>query len=373
MKINTQDNGRIHKRELSVDDQVVSWLTLIDYQMRIGMSQVRMGGIAGVGTKEDQRMKGYSSKLLHDTNSYMLDEGYDVAFLFGIPDYYYKFGYSVCQAEPVFTFPVKEAPFIHVTSDIFQIRDASKPDVDSILDLYNKNNIERTQSIVRFTEYFDGISKGSSYGVPADTLVVTDASEEFIGYIALDKSEDKVNVVEVESSDRSAFPMMLKHLTDIAESRGCENITFYIPYDHPFIEYIRRFNCSLNTNYNRCQGAMMRIINQDSLFRKLQNVLIARLNESICYSGDKVELRFKTELGTTVLRIDDGVVYVESESSTGCLIEMPQSKLSQLIAGYRSIYDLMIDEDVTVEGNITYFINTLFPKTEPYTWRADHF
>jgi predicted acetyltransferase len=68
----------------------------IDLPMRIGDAVIRMAGIGDVYTEREHRMKGYMRYLYEDTLTYMTEEGYDVSMLFGIPDFYTKFGYAVC-------------------------------------------------------------------------------------------------------------------------------------------------------------------------------------------------------------------------------------------------------------------------------------
>ena len=59
MKINRvfqTENVRVEQWVLRLsikDEEWVSWLGLIEYQMQFGSAQLKMGGICGVGTKEE--------------------------------------------------------------------------------------------------------------------------------------------------------------------------------------------------------------------------------------------------------------------------------------------------------------------------------
>ncbi|MHB1458207.1 MAG: GNAT family N-acetyltransferase, partial [Armatimonadota bacterium] len=164
MEIHTTDNGRNHFRELIVDERSVSNLTLIDYTVRIGSARLRMGGIAGVGTLEDCRKKGYSRSVLEDTTSYMKQLGYDVALLFGIPDYYHKFGYAVCLSEPSFILNTAQMLNLEV-NDTFVFSPADESDILKMMHLYNDVNVSPNLSIVRFPEFFKEFTKGSRWGL----------------------------------------------------------------------------------------------------------------------------------------------------------------------------------------------------------------
>ena len=51
------------------DEQDISRLWLHEYRMRFGTAQLKMGGIAGVGTIEEHRNKGYSRHVMEDSTA----------------------------------------------------------------------------------------------------------------------------------------------------------------------------------------------------------------------------------------------------------------------------------------------------------------
>src|SRR5579883_1559713 len=85
-----------NKRVLRVEGQVVSCLTIIDASCWIGGAPVRMGGIAGVATRMEERRKGYAGQLLLDTARLLETRGYALSGLFPFSyDYYRKFGWEL--------------------------------------------------------------------------------------------------------------------------------------------------------------------------------------------------------------------------------------------------------------------------------------
>lgn len=371
MGIQTKDNGRNHFRELIVGERSVSNLTLIDYTVRIGSAWLRMGGIAGVGTLEDCRNKGFSRSVLEDTTSYMKQEGYDVALLFGIPDYYHKFGYAVCLSEPSFTLDTAQMLNLQV-DDSHTFSPADESDILMMMHLYNEVNVRRSLSIVRFPEHFKGFTKGSRWGLPAETVVVKSLDGIFLGYVVFDAVEDGMIVIEVECVDPGAFKSILRYLAQRAETKNMPGIKFMMPQMHPFSVYCRQFDCSVNITYNRCQGGMGRIINQNTMFVKLRDELSRRIRCSE-YEGYTGTILISTDIGETVLSFLDGEVRVVCASDSDNSLEIPQSKLMQLVTGYRPIRDLMADDEVTLTGDVAGILDALFPIDEPYTWLADHF
>ncbi|MGC8862303.1 MAG: GNAT family N-acetyltransferase [Armatimonadota bacterium] len=372
MEIATNVEGARRYRSLLADGKKVSWLTVIDHRMRIGSAVVRMGGIAGVGTEPAERMKGYCRRLMEDSIAYMRDEGFDVSLLFGIPDFYPRFGYAVCGRASVVTMATRDAERAGSSLGPFEIRPYSGDDLDSLIDLYNQANHSRTGTVVRERPQFEGIRKGSRWGTDAEVIVLVDKAGRFAGYAAFDKNDVDLIVTEVEAVDPAAFPNVLYEFARLAIERRTGSIAMYLPPDHPFAEFCHRYECKVTLEYRRCGGAMMRIISQDSLFGKISGELAARIADSR-FARDSVRLGLHTDLGDTCLEIEAGNVTPRPGTSAGDYIELPQSRLAQLVMGYRSARDLMTEPDVSFHGNALSLAEVLFPKQNAYVWAADHF
>jgi predicted acetyltransferase len=372
MRIKTRDEGSHHIRELWIDNEMVSFLTVIDHQMRIGSAQVRMGGIGGVETKKKHRKKGYMRTLMEDTIAYMKQEGYDVSMLFGISNFYTKFGYAVCLPSHKCTLATRDAEAAKKDAGDHTIRNIEKEDLASVLALYNANNVRRTCSIVRTKEVFSGFRRGSRYGRPADRFLIEDDHNKLLAYAVFDKSEQEVDVVEVESREDRLFPALLYEFAKMAIERRCGHISLFMPPDHPFAEFAHRVGCECITQYSKNGGGMMRIISQEALFEKIKGELGRRIADSKFgdYSGS---LRIRTDIGNATFEIRDGLLDMASGQESECSLDLPQAKLIQLLVGYRTVRDILSDSDVEASHSLAPLLPILFPETVPYVWSADHF
>jgi len=370
LKIRTRDDDRNHDRELLIDDEVVSSLTVIDYQMRIGTTQVRMGGIGGVETKENHRMKGYMRKLMEDSVEYMKNEGYDVSVLFGLSNFYTKFGYAACLPSHKLTISTRDAEDSKNAAKGYKIRKIEKEDINSVLELYNENNQSRTCSIVRIKKHFSGFPRGTRYQQPTDDFLIVD-DKQLLAYAVFDKSEQGVNVVEVESREDRLFPTLLYEFVKRAIERRCGNTSFFMPPNHAFAQFIHRYGCELTTQYPKNGGGMMRIINQDSLFGKLQGELKKKVHQADI--DNPISLQIKTDIGDTTIPLLGNQSMHSPEQERKYSLELSQDKLAQLVVGYRNMRDSLNDSDVKVSGDIEPLANLLFSGTFPYMWLADHF
>ena len=370
IKTTVEDNRLF--RELILDGKRVSWLTIIDHRMRIGSAQVRMGGIGDVGTDRDQRMKGYSRRVMEDSARYMRDEGFDVSLLFGIRDFYPKFGYAGCLPACTLEMATRNAESAGAGAGAYSVRPLEDADLDALIDLYNAANRSRTGTLVRERPRFSGITKGSKWGVPVETIVLIDAAGRFAGYAAYDKDEVEVTVTEVEAADPAAFPDLLYQFAKLAIDRRAGSIKILAPLDHPFTEVCRRFDCKITVNHHRCGGGMMRIIKQETLFDKIAPELTSRLGDSR-YSTFSGRLALRTDLGDTLLEIDNGAVTAHPGAEADNSIELPQSRLSQLVMGYRAPRGLLTEPEVSFHGDALQLAEALFPQHYAYVWAADYF
>ena len=352
------------------DEQDISRLWLHEYRMRFGTAQLKMGGIAGVGTIEEHRNKGYSRHVMGDSTAFMTENGFDVAMLFGIPNFYPKFGYATVLPETWVEFDTEDAQAAVAT---YQIRQFEEGDVPKILALYAANNAERTGTPLRDETRWKEFKMGSGFSVVADPFVLLNEVGEVIGYFVCDDTEEKCILCDIGFQDRRIFETMVRFLADRAKRVGAAQIECSMPADHPFAIFCRRYGCRTNSQNPKNHGGMMRIINQSSTLKGITGELEKRLRRSAHLSQWSGKILISTELGQDCLGIDRGRVTHTSSKANAFHLEMRQDKLIQLMMGRRSIEDLAIEPDVSVTGGIIPILATLFPLDYPHVWWPDRF
>ena len=352
------------------DEQDVSRLWIHEYQMRFGTARLKLGGIAGVGTNEEHRNKGYSRRIMQDSTAFMTENGFDVAMLFGIPDFYPKFGYATALPE---TWMELDTEDVQAAVSTYRVRKFETGDVPTILALHAANNAERTGTPLRDEARWKEFKMGSNFGIDADPFVVLNEAGEVIGYFVCDQTEDKCILCDIGLQNRTIFETIVRFLGDRAERVGAAQIECSMPADHPFAIFCRRYGCRTNTHNPKNRGGMMRIINQSSTVKRIAGELEKRLRRSAHLSQWSGKILISTELGQDCLGIDRGRVVHTSSKANAFHLEIPQDKLIQLMMGRRSIEDLAIDPDVSVTGGIIPVLGTLFPLGYPHVWWPDRF
>lgn len=385
MQFETIDEGRSHKRVMRIDDEEVCHLWVIDYTMRIGTAEVRMAGIGDVYTNREHRMKGYMRHLYGDTLKYMTGEGYDVSMLFGIPNFYTKFGYASSMPSVKFTIKTRDAEVAGEEAarkgGAIATRAIESSDMDAVIELYNRKNASRTGSLVRDPAHFMAFNKGTHWGTQAETALWEDQDGTLLGYAVWDKSPTEVKIAEVETESVDLYPAILTAFAQQAIAKRCEQITCFLPRDHGFSDYAQRFGIVWTAEYPRYSDCMMRIMNQQPLMQKLAPVFNARKDRLPAHESLDA-LRIETDLGiTTVLYGDttEALAGDQQPGTHGVSLELPQDTLIQLIMGYRSIQDVLtapnvkLDPGDTEEQNVVSFLQGLFPRHDAFVWKPDYF
>ena len=357
------------------DEERVSVLGLREYRMRFGSAQLKLGGICGVGTKDEHRNKGYSRCVMEHSTEYMIENGFDVAMLFGIPDFYHKFGYATVLPETWMEFDTKN---VGAAVSSYRIRKFNMEDAPQVLAIYAANNAERTGTLVR--DPWKGFMTPGGFGMDADPYVVLNEAGEVIGYfvcggldVIRNMMEENCILCDIGFLDRTVFESVIRFFVDSVDHAGVSRIRCSIPTDHPFAIYCRRYGCRTNTYNPKNHLGMMRIINQSSTLKRITGELEKRLQRFTQLSQWSGKILISSDLGQDCLEIDQSRIAHTNSKTNAFNFEVPQDKLIQLMMGRRSIEDLAVEPGVSVSEGIIPVLEALFPLGHPHVWWPDRF
>ena len=394
------------KFSLSLKDaEDISRLWVRGYTLRIGRARLRMAGIGTVGTDEPYRNRGYSRAVIEDSLRFMVTgsrgDGFDVSMLFGIPNFYSKFGYVTVLPETWLSFDAAS-----VLSDRmpYTIRDYCDSDADAVKQLYAANNMDRAGTILRDATLWNGFNRGSGFAVvsdetadgtywsefahgirshvPADSYVVTDKADNVIGYFVCDKRDEICQLCDIGFANPDIFGAVTSFLANRARHRNIDKVKCSVPADHEFAIFCRRYGCHVETYYPQDHSGMMRIINQHHMFRCLQEELEKRLHESAKFCWWDGKILFSTNMHVSCLDINRSDIIVTSTNMAAntrgtdlCRLQLPQTALTELVMGRRTIDDLLIDADNVTLSDDSYLpvLRTLFPPLHSHMWWTDRF
>jgi predicted acetyltransferase len=366
----------VHYEEVVVDGELASWMGVLQYDMRIGSAVVREGGIISVGTKENYRMRGYYRSCLTRSMRYIHDQGCDISLIYAAPNLYWRYGYETCLPVHTVTLRVQDAEEAQRRSE-YEVRDYRETDIDAVLRIFNEHNRRRTCTLVRNKGEWAGFPPGRRPGFPPSAFLL-EKDGEAVAYVSFHRLRDpdrvryfeEFLVTEVGVLDHRCFGTILNELAVRATQGRFEHVAMDIPLDHPLTEYCHRFGCESAIRYPKNELGIMRIVNQRTLFQKLERELQQRVDESGVVEG---HVEVKTELGSTRFDVEDGELRVgEGGGTAQNRAELPVGALTQLVVGYRSVADAVNDERVSTEGDLG-LLEALFPASFPYMWAYDRY
>jgi predicted acetyltransferase len=345
------------------DDDRASRLLVVEKTMRIGRAIVRFGGVAGVETRREYRLKGYASRVMEASTAMMAERGCDMAILYGIGDFYHRFGYGVVF--PISRLVVKTEALLRAAGP-FKIRALKGTDARAVQRLYNRHNRERNASVVRPAgwSYFE---MSQDFNAPGRTIVVEDTRGRIQAYATWQVRDGQFLVAEVGGTGDDAFASLGKALGQRAKRAKMDQVIFDLPRDDAFADFCIPLGCEQRVTYPQNSGAMGRIVHMRPLMEKLVPELSKR---SAGFRG-RVSVAIETDIGTVGLGIDrNGVRVIRG----GVLVvKMSQLVLTQLVMGYRSAADVAADPMVSVPNKAMPVLDLLFPKRDGYMWWSDRF
>lgn len=344
--------------ELCIEDKTVSGLRVFRRDLRIGDRVVRCGGIGDVGTPREHRMKGYARQVLEASIEFMRDKGFHLSALYGIPDFYTRWGFAPALPECRVTLKTRDAELAPAR---LPVRPMGPEDAKSVGALYAACNATRTGTVVR-PEDWSGFKRGPGWTSRVGAFVVEDAGE-VAGYAMYGQDAWSCEIGEVGYRDSSVWSTILAETARIAWDRRLEQLTFLGPPDDSFFTYCRRYGCSLNLSYPRNAHGMARVIDQDALIETLAPLLRRRAAKAgVTLSGSLV---FQTDLGRTRLSL--------GSDGDSLQVRLPQWALAQLVLGYRDIHDVLFETEAHADPRALPVLEAFFPVGFPYTYCADRY
>ncbi|HLV80493.1 MAG TPA: GNAT family N-acetyltransferase [Chthonomonadaceae bacterium] len=362
----TAREGWFH-HELRLNGESVSSLEVIDLVMRIGRSAVRMGGIGGVGTEGEHRNKGYARRVLENSNTWMEANGFDCATLFGIEDFYHKFGYAVCLADSRSEVRTRDAERALAS---LSVRPFAQDDLPAVRDIYAANNATLNGSIVRSdgTRWF---RKGSRYDTGVEVCVFTNDAGAIVAYAARDTSRDRVTLCEAGARRPEYYADITRWAAEYAVQQRVENITFMLPPDSLGAAYLTQIGARQTLSFPRNGEGMGRILNLGRFLEKTLPEWTQRASAAREIVPGTA-LRLETDIGDITLRWTGTTLDIDDSARASGTVRLPQWRLMQMAMGYYGAELTLSFPEVEATGDLG-LLYPLFPRRLGYMWACDHF
>ncbi len=358
-----------HSRIVREEGRIVSHVSIITKYMRIGGSVVKLGGIGDVCTHPDCRGKSYSRALMQDAVRYMGEHDYALSMLYGIKNYYHKFGYIEAMGRYLAWLPTKFTESLEVSHTL---RPSEPGDTPRLNDLYNRTYGRSTGAMRRTEAHWYKIN------IPERITVALDRQGQIAGYgMIAPATVPEPHIQEAAVPDPSVARSLLAHYGELARKRLQPEIEFHIECGHPLMKLVRNLGGRFTTRlFGEGEGqAMLRVIDLNLTLNALREELEARLAlSSLCH--EKFRFNILTEdAGKALLAFHKGKIEISPDADPEALsLKIPQNLLVRSLIGYWSVDQIsMRDPKVEIPPELHPWLEVLFPLQEPVTCEADFF
>ena len=359
-----------HTRVVVVDGRVVSAVTMGPRMIRFGPVSVPGMTFGPVGTHDAYHKKGYSFEAMNDASRYMAENGYLVAYLQGIPNYYHRYGFYPFLAPSNAKFNRDRAA---KESRPGRLRKMRRTDLRSVRRVYDAATADRICSADRDDAVWDWlIGPGSKTWIFSSPRVIVDARGRVCGYLTAGERRAREYGEIIVRPDEAAFRVALGVLAKEARKRETKDIVLRMPWDDAFGVFIRQHvDAEWQTWSASTGGALMKVVDFPALMRAMGPLFTQRW-KAAARSGRVTAFTMKCELGAVGFSFPKGRVRV-GEPGRGPVVHVPQRWLSGLVSGYHAVKWIAPRKGTRVPDRLLPVMATLFPQGWPFVYQGDNY
>ncbi|NLN93762.1 MAG: GNAT family N-acetyltransferase [Candidatus Hydrogenedens sp.] len=353
-----------HNRMLWADDKLAACITLYTYTLRLGEARLKMGGIAHVATASSFQKQGYAARLMEDTLQYMKAEGYEVSVLFGIADFYHRWGYTFVFPEHSTQIEVEEA--LICSHGGGREREMKPADLNAIQRIHLRNDSDTAASIIRFSQHYS-----MRWDHWKNARVLLDEHGKVVAYHLGTFQGTEYQVTEAGVADGTWTGPLLHACALHARESFASQLNFYLPPLHPLARSFVLLESDHTTRISRNCHGMMTILDVGDTFKAMKPEWEHRLKRYAPRDFSS-EVTLLTEKEAWRIRCEEGRIEIAPQGGKNKL-SLTRQELTQLLVGYRHLEELLCSGRRPLPHSSRLLLETLFPKRFPYIWTLDRF
>jgi len=382
--------------EIAHDGRCLSRLGIIPLTVTIGVARVRVDGIAGVETVEDARRRGLARRIMEAavagmrTGTVWPADPAALSILFGVPDFYERFGYAPAGPDPslALTDLARASPL----AAGWTVRPGTVADLPAMQALYARSTDRSVGAAVRPPGGRVWAILAAAVADPThdECRVVVDPHGAVAAYVwrardswAVDPEEEfprALTVGEAIAVDPVAADALLAGcrawaVAESAHRPGISCVRLAVPPDGTVCAAATRQDATLTLRWRSSGGFMGRTLD----VRRLLEALVPELSHRVRASAVTTShaLRIATELGRVTLDVSPHGVSVRPRSDGPGLadavptIELPQDDLARLALGTFPPDDVCDRLRHPPDARTRQVLALVFPQRSPFMYRAD--
>lgn len=340
-----------------IGDEMVTHWGVWDFQMRVGAAKLRVAGIGAVATSGDFRRRGLMARTVLAGVPVMRQCGYDLSLLYGIDNFYHKFGYV--RAWPQDLWVLALGDLLACESAPPKTEKLTVGHLPEMAKVYNaaarhlSGTARRpTYSTMQYPSNYEGLVWRKGRGGAIQGWVA------FRGNEVLDAvgQPDEILAVLRGEAIRRYWP----------DARFSD-----LHWDSELCRVLRRGTVRLESSYRRSGGAMVLTIDLASSLSKLEGEMTRRLKASPLakWRGDLLIADRRQRVG---LRIAGGKCRVGEPAKTKHAVR-GGDYLAQLLIGADDPMETVREGGLKLSGDASALVPVLFPARHPKLAGLDRF
>ena len=235
-----------HTRVATRKGEVLGALHLYTDTIRLGEARLKMGGLAWVAVSQRHRKRGIGRRLIEETLAYMREHGYHVSMLFGIPNFYRRFGYVSALADYTVLMETAEA---RTFDNPFKAHLATPSEIPLIQKMHVGDETNAVCSIVRSAGHLH-----NKWGRWNKWRLLKDAQGKAVAYLYTVIERGCLYVTEVGLGEPGVCAAVVREAARIAHADDISHIRFCVPPTHPLARFLAQFNSTHETRIERDTG-----------------------------------------------------------------------------------------------------------------------
>lgn len=347
--------------ELLVGDETrAAGLEILDLQMCLSGVKVPTGGISAVYCEPDYRNHGYAQQCMVHAIELQREEGKLLSFLFGVPNFYERLGYTVVM--PWYGVYVSPQAWQNLPAEP-EMREPAPHHKQTLLDLYHKAVGMRCGPVVRTTERSIKPRRSVKWWTHGLLRILLGPQEQVRGYVwHSEAGEADFEVVEACATDDASYEQMLAYLLHETTRRGKPHFIAALPPDEPFSLFLKRYEAKFVVTTRASGGGMARILKLEELCRTV----------GPAFQRQCKELRHDFVPRHIVLSTEDSQAIIELEGAgPPAKLEVPSTLLTKLLFGYITLAEAVrCGATCRIPREIG---RQIFPLAYPFMYLRDRF
>jgi len=338
--------------------KLASTYVIIDYNMFVRGVLMRMGGIAAVATKPDQRKKGHVSVLLSESLKVMRENKQYISVLYPFKfSFYRRYGYINCAD---FSWLISTPRNILLPKDFhpLEIKEISHDESYELIHPIRKRIGQKFNFII-----FDDAKNWKFHNLSKKSKIyIIIENDENVGYFIYKRQKTKGRWDLRLTFQNVVIDSVRAQLTvlDFVKKHTDQNKDFQMNFhgDEPVFDYFDNLWDGDDFNYHESGGPMFRVIDIEKAIESLE--FDEKLDASFTIKIDDEYASWNNDFMNIV--ISKGKAKVSRVKEQEVDLQTDIKAFTQLFVGYRSIYELDVANKVIVKKDTQNKINNIFPK-----------